>query len=95
MVGSPSAIRARPTRCARNPTNHMHLAEQGEHPMSTEDNKTLVRRFNEEIFNRGDMAVVDELRTANYLFHDPNGPVQGPEGLSWLARSEGGLTRVN
>ena len=63
--------------------------------MSTEDNKAFVRRFYEEIFNRGNMAVVDELCTANYLFHDPTGPVQGPEGLSWFARPKGGPTRVN
>lgn len=53
--------------------------------MSTEDNKALVRRFYEEIFNRGNMAVVDELCTANYLFHDPTGPVQGPEGFKQFA----------
>ena len=49
--------------------------------MSTEENKALVRRAYKEVFNKGNMAVVDELYTANYVLHDPSGPVQGPEGI--------------
>ena len=34
--------------------------------MSTEDNKLLVRRYVEQILNRGNMAVADELLAPNY-----------------------------
>ena len=34
--------------------------------MSTEDNKSLVRRYVEQVLNRGNMAVVDELIAADY-----------------------------
>ena len=51
--------------------------------MSTEDNKALVRRAYEEIFDQGNLAVVDELISPDYIEHDPNfpQPVRGPEGL--------------
>ncbi len=51
--------------------------------MSTEENKALVRRVYEEAINRGNMAVVDELNSPNYVAHDPGfpQPVRGPEGL--------------
>ena len=49
--------------------------------MSTEDNKTNVRRFIEEGWNQGNTAVFDELFAADYLGHDPNGPLHGPEGF--------------
>lgn len=51
--------------------------------MSTEDNKELDRRFYEEVINWGNMAVVDELTSPNYVAHDPGfpQPVRGPEGL--------------
>ena len=51
--------------------------------MSTEDNKALVHRFYEEVINRGNMAVVDELTSPNYVGHDPGfpQPIRGPEGL--------------
>ncbi len=49
--------------------------------MSTEENKAKARRIFEEAFNRGNLAVVDELCAPNYVFHDPTGPVNGPEGF--------------
>lgn len=53
--------------------------------MSTEDNKALARRFYEEVFNKGNLAAVDELCTANYLYHDPSISVQGPEAFKQFA----------
>jgi steroid delta-isomerase-like uncharacterized protein len=51
--------------------------------MSTEDHKATTRRFFEEIFNEGNMAVVDEIKSATYVFHDPSFPeaIRGPEGF--------------
>ncbi len=51
--------------------------------MSTENNKALVRRVYEEVINEGNMALLDELVSPDYVEHDPNWPqpVHGPEGL--------------
>jgi len=37
--------------------------------MSTEDNKALVRRVYEEVFNKGNVALVDELIAPNMVYH--------------------------
>ncbi len=39
--------------------------------MSTEENKALVRRLIEEVWNQGHLAVFDELYAPNFIFHDP------------------------
>jgi steroid delta-isomerase-like uncharacterized protein len=49
--------------------------------MSTEANKTLVRRFWEGVFNQKNLAVIDEVCTADCVLHDPTGPIQGREAL--------------
>ena len=50
--------------------------------MSTEDNKALVRRIIEEVWNQGNLAVVDELSDENVVNHNPPGPpLQGPEAF--------------
>ena len=38
--------------------------------MSTEENKTQYRRTLEEVFNQGDLAIVDELVAPDFLNHD-------------------------
>lgn len=42
--------------------------------MSTETNKTLVRRVLDELFNRGNMALAKEFFAPDYVNHDPNQP---------------------
>ena len=37
--------------------------------MSTEDNKALVRRFFEEVYNKGNVVAVDELLAPNIILH--------------------------
>ncbi len=37
--------------------------------MSTEENKTIERRFTEELFNKGNLDAVDELVASNYVDH--------------------------
>jgi steroid delta-isomerase-like uncharacterized protein len=54
--------------------------------MSTEDNKALVRRFIEELFNQKNVAVIDELIDASYLDHTPGTALPpGPEGYRQFA----------
>jgi len=42
--------------------------------MSTEDNKTTVYRFFEEVLNQGKVALLDELFAPNFILHDPGRP---------------------
>jgi steroid delta-isomerase-like uncharacterized protein len=53
--------------------------------MSTEDNKALVRRFYQELWNRKNLAVANQLIAATYVFHmagSPPGIPPGPEGFT-------------
>ena len=45
----------------------------------TEENKTLVRRFFEELWNQGNMVVADELLAPTHIHHFPAGDVDGPD----------------
>jgi predicted SnoaL-like aldol condensation-catalyzing enzyme len=48
--------------------------------MSTENNKALVRRFYEEVWNKGNLTAVDELIAPNYVNHfDAPANVSVPE----------------
>ena len=51
--------------------------------MSTEENKALARRVIEEMFNKGNLDVADELIAPDYVDHDPAIPedIRGPEGF--------------
>jgi steroid delta-isomerase-like uncharacterized protein len=49
--------------------------------MTTEQNKALLRRVIQEAFNKGNLAVVDELIAPNYVFHVPRNEVKGTEGF--------------
>jgi steroid delta-isomerase-like uncharacterized protein len=50
--------------------------------MSTEDTKTLAQRWLEEVWNQGDLSLVDELITINYVLHDPTRPgLKGRMGI--------------
>ena len=51
--------------------------------MSTENNKALIRQVYEEAINQGNLALLDELVSSDYVEHDPNypQPVRGAEGL--------------
>ena len=50
---------------------------------TSEQNKTLIRRWLDEVFSRGDLTKAEELFTQNYALHDPSFPhdVHGPEGI--------------
>ena len=51
--------------------------------MSTEENKALIRRIVEELWNQGNLGLADELVAPDYVGHDPTSPDEhrGPEGL--------------
>jgi steroid delta-isomerase-like uncharacterized protein len=54
--------------------------------MSTKDNKAAQRRVWEEVFNKGNLAIIPELFAKNYVFHSPL-PLEakGPEGFKQMA----------
>jgi len=54
--------------------------------MSLEENKAIVRRWSEELFNQGNLVVADEIVAPTYRRHDPGDPfaVEGPEGVKRL-----------
>jgi steroid delta-isomerase-like uncharacterized protein len=49
----------------------------------SEENKALVRRFFEEVWNKGNMSVIDEIIDSDFVQHDPAEPeeMRGPEGV--------------
>jgi steroid delta-isomerase-like uncharacterized protein len=51
--------------------------------LTPEGNKSLIRRWLDEVFTRGDLDAAGELFTSNYALHDPSFPqdVYGPEGI--------------
>jgi predicted ester cyclase len=50
--------------------------------MSTEENKAMIRRVWEEIINKGDLTVADEIMTNNYVYRGSGGQeFHGPEGF--------------
>jgi len=55
-------------------------AQKGEQPMS-ENNKVIVRRLLEELWNKGNLSLADELFAPNYEHHDASTPDfgRGPE----------------
>lgn len=52
--------------------------------MSTETNKTIIRRIFEEGMNQNKPSVFDELVASNYVNHDYPTPVPGPEGFKMV-----------
>ena len=44
-------------------------------------NKTNERRFFEEVWNKGDFAVADDLVAPDYIDHDSSNSSAGPEGV--------------
>lgn len=54
--------------------------------MSANDNGAVVRRFIDEVFNRGDFAAADEILAPDYVHHDPATAEMGSgrEGLEQM-----------
>ena len=49
--------------------------------MSTEENKALVRRYYEEVLNKRDPTLVEQLFAPNYVYHIAGAPPNLPDGL--------------
>jgi steroid delta-isomerase-like uncharacterized protein len=47
---------------------------KGANPMSVEQNKALVQRLYEDVWNRGQLGAADEICAADYVYRDPVGP---------------------
>jgi steroid delta-isomerase-like uncharacterized protein len=55
--------------------------------MSTEESKALVRRIIEEAWNKGNLAVIDELLSPDYVHHNlPPGMPNDREGYKQMVR---------
>ena len=51
----------------------------------SEANKSVIRRYFEEVWNNKNLALIDELAASTYVDHDPYNPdVRGPEGMRQL-----------
>jgi predicted SnoaL-like aldol condensation-catalyzing enzyme len=50
--------------------------------MSAEENKAIVRRIDEEMWNKGNLDFADEVFTSDFVQHVPASPeeIRGPEG---------------
>jgi steroid delta-isomerase-like uncharacterized protein len=55
--------------------------------MPAAENKALVRRFYEEVWDKGNLEVCDEVFAEEYVRHDlrPTEPAPGPEGQKQIA----------
>ena len=52
-----------------------------------EENKAVIRRYIEEVFNQGNLSVVEEFVTDGYIDHDPVNPgARGPDGVRSIAK---------
>jgi steroid delta-isomerase-like uncharacterized protein len=55
-----------------------------ERPVSTAENKTVIRRVFEEAINQGKLEILPELLAPNCVNHDMPLPTPGPEGFRQL-----------
>jgi steroid delta-isomerase-like uncharacterized protein len=62
-------------------------AAEGGDLVQPEENKAIVRRWYEDLFNPGNLDVADEIITQDHVHHDPTPPdlPPGPEGQRQLA----------
>jgi steroid delta-isomerase-like uncharacterized protein len=49
--------------------------------MGTQENKALVRRLVKEVIGGGNLALVDDLVTPDYVYQAPGMEIAGPEGI--------------
>ena len=57
--------------------------------MSVDDNIALVRRFYDEVYNRGNVAFADEAHAADYRYHDTTNPDEVVDHATFMARNAG------
>ena len=54
--------------------------------MSAQENKATVRRVIEELVNKGNLEVADEVFASNYVYHSLMDDIKGPEGFREFVR---------
>ena len=54
--------------------------------MTPEERKGLVRRLTNELWNKGNLDVCDQVFAAHCSFHDPSFPIEGVAGMKEQAR---------
>src|SRR5499426_4796399 len=56
--------------------------------MSIEQNKAMARRWSEELWGNGNLAVADEIVAPDYVRHDPGDPfpARGPEDVKRVVK---------
>lgn len=55
--------------------------------MSAEKNKEIVRRVIDEVVNKGDLLLVEEVLASEYVYHFPTHDIYGPEGFKEFVTS--------
>jgi len=64
--------------------------------MSIEQNKIIVSRIWQEIFNEGKLDLVDELYDTGYIYHGPGGQeLKGLDGLKRYKKSFTGFSPIS
>ena len=53
--------------------------------MSVEENKTVVRRILEEIWNKGNLALIPEVYDPGFIWHTLRGDIKGHDGIKQFA----------
>jgi predicted SnoaL-like aldol condensation-catalyzing enzyme len=56
--------------------------------MSAENNKAIVKRYFEEVFNKRKLELIDEFFAPNYTNHNSLSRVSGPEGVRRMIEAE-------
>ena len=60
----------------------------------SEQNKAQVRRVIEEIYNRGDLGIVDEVAASNLVIHASSEEIRGREGAKQYVGEYGRASRT-
>ena len=56
--------------------------------MGVEENKVTLRyKHVEELFNKGNLSIADEIISPNYVYHSPAGEYKGPEGVKQMVQA--------
>lgn len=56
--------------------------------MSAEENKTLAHTLTEKVWNKGNLDIVDDLLSTDYVFHHPGGQdLNGPEEYKQMVKA--------
>jgi steroid delta-isomerase-like uncharacterized protein len=60
--------------------------------MNVDENVALVRRFYDEVYNRGEVSFADEAHAPDYRYHDTTNPDEVVDHATFMARNAGFAT---